>query len=408
MTNVTSLHYDPLAPAVQADPYPFYAALRREAPVHYLETWQAFAVSRHEDVRRVMHDHVTFSSEAMAKLVARPAEYAADANLLEAEEIDSSAISIVGADGETHARLRRIVNRGFTPKRIALLEQEVRSIARAFVDELVEREVGDLQAGLAVPLPTIVIAEMLGVPTDRRDDFRRWSEHMVRAVFEPLDGAEQAEAARNGEEMGKWLDAVIAERAGKEGDDLISVLLRAEFEDGALTAGELQGFAFTLLVAGSITTAYLIGTAAHALASAPSWLDAVREDAARIPAVVEEALRYDTPTQLMFRTATTDVDLAGTTIPCGATVFALLGSANRDELVFDEPDRFDPGRDASEHLAFGHGVHYCLGAALARSEARVALEELVARAPKLEIAGDVEPVTSIVFRGPTRLPLRFA
>jgi cytochrome P450 len=253
-----------------------------------------------------------------------------------------------------------------------------------------------------------VIAELLGVPIDRRDDFRRWSEHMVRAVFEPLDAAERAEVARNAEEMSDWLDVAIAERAGRPGDDMISVLLRAESEAGVLTHEELCGFAVTLLVAGSITTAYLIGTAARALAREPAWLGAVRDDPGRVPAVVEEALRHDTPTQLMFRTATTEVDVAGTSIPQGATVLPLLGSANRDETVFADPDRFDPGRDASEHLAFGHGVHHCLGAALARLEARVALEELVARTHKLEIAGDVEHVTSIVFRGPTRLPMRFA
>jgi cytochrome P450 len=344
----------------------------------------------------------------MAALVARPVEYAAGADVLQTEELPSFAISIIGTDGDTHTRLRHIVNRGFTPKRIARLEQEVRRIARSFVVDLVAQEVGDLQTGLAVPLPTIVIAEMLGVPGDRRDDFRRWSEHMVRAVFEPLDASERAEVARSSEEMRNWLDTVIASRAERAGADLISVLLRAEFEDGALTREELHGFAFTLLVAGSITTAYLIGTAALALASEPSWLQFVRDDDRCIPAVVEEALRYDAPTQMMFRTATRDVDVSGTTIPRGATVFALLGSANHDERVFDAPDRFDPARDSSEHLAFGHGVHHCFGAALARLEARVALEELVAHASRLEVAGDVAHVTSLVFRGPTRLPLRFA
>jgi cytochrome P450 len=408
VTHTLASEYEPLAPAVQTDPYPYYAALRHDSPVCFVESLQAFAVSRHADVRRVMHDNATFSSEAMAALVSRPTEYAADAELLTPDEAGSFPVSIIGTDGDTHTRLRLIVNRGFTPKRIARLEDRVRSIARAFVTDLVAREVGDLQAGLAVPLPTIVIAEMLGVATEQRDEFRRWSEDMVRGVFEPLGPSEQAEVARSGEQMGDWLDAVIAARAGRSGDDLISVLLRAEAEGGALTHDELRVFVFTLLVAGSITTAYLIGTNALLLAGRPALFRSVRGDRSRIPAIVEESLRHDAPVQMMFRTATADVEIAGTTIPRGATVAALLGSANRDELVFADPDRFDPARDASEHVAFGHGVHFCLGAALARLEARVVLEELVACAPRLEPAGPAQRVASLVFRGPTRLPLRYA
>jgi len=402
VNNATAIEYDPLASRVQADPYPFYATLRAEAPVYFVESLQAYAVSRHADVRRVMHDHNTFTSEAMAALVSRPAEYASD--FLEGD-VDRYPVSIVGADGDVHTRLRLIVNRAFTPKRIGRIEDFVRALARRFVDELLAGGSHDLQSGLAVPLPTIVIAELLGVDPDLRDDFRRWSENMVRGVFEPLDDDEQREVARAAEEMGSWLDAQIAARSGRAGDDLISVLLRAEEEGGALTPDELSVFVVTLLVAGSITTAYLIGSAARLVAEEPARLLQLREDAARF---VEETLRYETPTQLMFRTATTDVFVGGATIPQGATVLALLGSANRDEQVFDRAAAFDPRRDATDHLAFGHGVHFCLGAALARLEARVALEELVARAPRLELAGNVETVTSIVFRGPTRLPLTFA
>lgn len=405
----TASRYDPISPLVQADPYPFYASLRHDSPAYYVDSLQGFVVSRYADTRRVMHDDVTFSSEAMAALVARPAEYAADADLLGADEIEGTAISLIGTDGDAHRRLRLIVNRGFTPKRIAVLEERVRCNARSFIDRLVAGETGDLQAGLGVPLPTIVIAELLGVPSERRDDFRRWSEHMVRAVFEPMEAAEQAEVARSGQEMGDFLDAVISARSDGAGDDLVSVLLRVEAEGGSLTHLELQGFVFTLLVAGSITTAYLIGTAASLLAAHPEWLRLTQAQELPMAAVVEEVLRYDAPTQLMFRTATTDVVIGGQTIPSGATVIPLLGSANRDPSVFEDPDHFDPRREnAGEHLTFGHGVHHCLGAALARLEARIALEELVARAPRLEPDGDAEPGTSVVFRGPTHLPLRFA
>jgi cytochrome P450 len=407
MSSTTAIAYDPLAPAVQADPYPVYAALRHSAPVHYVESLDAYAVSRHADVRRVMHDHATFSNEAMAALVARPVEYAADAGLVEDGEVPTYPVSIVGAAGDTHSRLRLIVNRGFTPRRIGRLEGEVRAIARGLVGALVARGTGDLQSGLAAPLPTIVIAEMMGVSPDRRDDFRGWSEQMVRGVFEPLDPAGQAAVAAAGEAMGTWLDEQIDARLGRAGDDLISVLLRAEEEGGALTHDELRVFVFTLLVAGSITTAYLIGTAAKLLAARPLWARRLRADHTLIAAWVEETLRYDAPVQLMFRTATAETAIAGATIPKGATVLALIGSANRDERVFTEPDVFDPGRDASDHLAFGHGIHFCLGAALARLEARIAIEELLTGASRLEPAGDPEPVVSLVFRGPTSLPLRY-
>jgi cytochrome P450 len=315
-------------------------------------------------------------------------------------------VSIIGTDGDTHSRLRHIVNRGFTPRRIAELEPMVRRIVREFLDELAASESGDLQSDFAVPFPTVVIAELLGVDPGRRNEFRRWSEHMVFAVFEQADERQQREIAASAEAMMDWLDGEIAERASHAGSDLLSVLLSAELEGGALSHDELKAFVATLLVAGSITTAYLIGNGILALLDDPTALDAARANASLIPALVEETLRYDAPTQMMFRTATADIEIAGTTIPEGATVAPLLGSANRDESVFPDPDRFDLSRRNLDHLAFGHGVHFCLGAALARIESRVAFEELFARASGFELNGDVERVSSLVFRGPTRLPIR--
>jgi cytochrome P450 len=402
MVSGSSVRYDPLAPGVQSDPYAYYVVLRDDAPVCFVEGFGGFAVSRYADVRRVMHDDETFSSAAMAALVARPVEYTTD----EADEL-VHPVSIIGLDGADHSRLRRIVNRGFTPRRIAEVEAEIRRVARALVAELVVGEVADVQAGLAVPLPTTVIAELLGVPTSERESFRRWSEDMVRAVFEPPIAVDRSELAQSSEQMSAWLDDIIAARTGSVGDDLISVLLRAELDGGALTHEELTVFVFTLLIAGSITTAYLIGTAAELLATRPKLASAVRRGETQIAAVLEETLRFDAPVQVMFRTTTREVDIAGSTIPRGATVAALLGSANRDPRAFPNPDRFDPDRDATEHLTFGHGVHYCLGAALARIEARVALDELVRAAPRLQLADTPERVSSLVFRGPTNLPLRY-
>jgi cytochrome P450 len=403
-TSTTS--YDPLDAAVQADPYPHYAALRREAPVHHVVSLDAYAVSRHADVRRVLHDHETFSSEAMAALVARPVSIGDDFETV--DDVPREAISIVGLDGDDHARLRRIVNRGFTPAHIARLEERMHVIASGFVDELSANGVSELQSGFAAPFPTVVIAELLGVDSDRRADFRRWAEHAVLAVFEPTTEAQRADVAASGAQMGDWLDEVIAERAGRSGDDLVSLLLRAELDGGALTREELRVFVFTLLVAGSVTTAYLIGNAVTELAGHPELVTRARRDRQLVTALIEESLRFDAPVQIAFRTATRDVEIAGSTIPRGATVLGLLGSANRDETVFAEPDRFDVGRATGEHLSFGHGVHFCLGAALARLEARVAIDELLRRATRIELAELPERAPSIVFRGPATLPVRFA
>jgi cytochrome P450 len=402
-STVTTYRYDPMAVDVQANPYPYYEMLRRDAPVIHVPELDLWFVSRYDDVRRVMHDNVAFSSQAMAAAVTRPNDMAKEAGL--ADEADPGTVSIVGTDGAMHSRLRGIVNRGFTPRRIAGLEPEIRAMARTYVDAFVDAGGGDLQSAIAVPFPIDVIAALLGVDAERRADFRRWSEYLVRAVFDQPDADEQQRMLESGVEMTEWLDNEIASRTDRAGDDFISVLMRAEQEGGALDHDELTVFVFTLLVAGSITTAYLLGNAVLALLDRPHVLDAVRADPSLVPALVEETLRFDAPTQLMLRTATADLEIAGTRIPKGANLAPLLGSANRDDSMFPLPGVFDPGRRPAEHLAFGHGVHFCLGAALARIEARVVFEELFARVGAIAPAGPCERVQSLVFRGPKSLPV---
>ena len=406
MTCLSAADYDPLLPVVQADPYPYYSILRREAPVTFVESLQAYAVSRHADVRRVINDSGTFSSRAMRDLVSRPRAYAAEANQLDAEERDSFPVSLIGIDGDEHARLRQIVSRAFTPKWISEIEQQIRAIADELLHPLIGHESFDLQAGFAVPLPTMVIAEMLGFPSEHRDEFRRWSEDMVRAVFEPIDDAQQAQVVRSGEQMAAWLDSVIKVRGKRPGDDLVSVLMQAETASGALTPEELQVFVFTLLVAGSITTAYLIGSAVQLLATDSTLVDRLASGHG-MREFVEETIRFEAPTQMMFRTAMADSELSGQRIPTGSTIMALIGSANRDGQVFHDADQFVPGRErGAEHLTFGHGIHHCLGAALARLETTTALEELLKHVPRIDVVDKVEYVSSLVFRGPTRLVLQ--
>ena len=396
--------YDPFDPAVTTDPYPYYAALRRQSPVHHVAQYDLWAVSRHHDVMTVLHDAATFTNQAMAEVVVRPGDYerAGDVN-----DDEPTAVSIIGTDGDEHARLRRIVSRGFTPKRIADLEPSIRRITRGLIDDFIDRGRCELIADLAAPMPVAVIAELLGVDADRHDDFRRWSEAMILAVFEPTTPEQAAHISSCLDEMGAWMAEASEQRMRQPADDLISVLVRAE-ADEALSHNEMQTFAFTLMVAASVTTTHLLGNAMLALVENPSVLGAVVVDHDVIPSVLEESLRYDSPAQTMLRSAARDVVLSETTIPAGATVVALLGSANRDGTVFRDPDQFDPRRDAREHLAFGHGAHFCLGASLARLEARIALEELFARMRDPVVVAETPRVHSFIFRGPQRLDLEFA
>jgi cytochrome P450 len=257
-------------------------------------------------------------------------------------------------------------------------------------------------------LPITVIAEMLGIDPERRADFKRWSDAAVQGVFEPLDEAQQKLVGEQLAAMGDYFDLVIEERRRRPGDDLVSVLIRAEAEHGALTPLELRVFVFTLLVAGVVSTTHLLANGMRALVSHPAELAKVTAAPALVPSLVEEALRYDAPVQMLWRTATEEVVLSDVTLPPDATVGVLFGSANRDGTVFPEPDRFDVARAPRDHLAFGHGVHYCLGAALARLEARMAFDALLRRMREPEVVGEPAPnLRSLVFRGPVRLPLRF-
>ena len=327
--------YDPLDPLVREDPYPSYATLRREAPVYQVPGLGIWAVSRYADVVRVLRSPERFSSAAMAAAVRKPADLAPEDGQRQAP--DPTALSIIGADPPGHTRLRSIVSRAFTPRRIADLEPRVREIARDLLARFVPRGECDLVADYAVPLPVGVIAELLGIDRERQSDFKRWSDAAMRAVFDSPGHEEGEQIGQALVEMNDYVEQTIAARRSRPADDLIGTLLRAESCEGALTVDEVRLFVFTLLVAGNVTTTHLIANAMLALMAHPSELAKVTRTPALVPGLVEEALRYDAPVQFTLRTATQDVELAGVTIPQGALVAPLSGSANRDEQVF--PDR---------------------------------------------------------------------
>ena len=420
-----SIQYDPFSREDQADPYPHYARLREQAPVHRLEGPGFYLVSRYQDVAFVLKSPELFSSRAMMQMmmsgmssgITNVGSGGLDAgalelirDLLEGMPFSPMEIlarpSVIASDPPNHQRLRSLVNRGFTPRRIGALEPRVREIAREAIDAMLRKDEIDLVADLTIPLPVRVISELLGVETERQEDFKRWSDSLVSGATGSSSGTRPEAMLASFKEFNAYMMEAIERRRAEPGDDLISVLVAAEGGEAGLTPSETLMFTVLLLVAGNETTTNLMGNALNALLDHPDQLERVRRDPRRIPAMIEETLRYESPVQFLFREATQDVELAGSTIPQGAIVLPAFGSANRDEAQFPEADRFDIERDARGHLAFGFGIHFCLGASLARLEARVGFEELLSRVAKFERREpEVEYVDSFLLRGLQRLPL---
>jgi cytochrome P450 len=303
------------------------------------------------------------------------------------------------------------VNRGFTPRRIAAWEPRIRALVDEQMAALRRGERFDLVRDLAIPLPVTVIAEMLGVEPERRHDFKRWSNSIVEgATGRGRSRPFAPEFADVVIELAAYLREVArSRRRSPGGDDLLRAILADAPGGAALSDIEVVMFVQLLLLAGNETTTNLIGNAAQALLDHRDELERVIEAPVLVPALVEEVLRFESPVQMVFRTTTAETEMAGATIPAGSLVVLLLGSANRDERRFSDPDVFDVGRDARGHLAFGFGEHFCLGSALARLEARVALEALVPELARLEPASPkCERIESFLVRGPRSLELRRA
>ena len=417
-----TISFDPLRDIGCTNPFPRYRELRDSAPVHRAAESGIYCVARYEDVVHVLRSHEQFSSRAMMTVLQptgaqngiplTPRMLWYSARLMWRGRLNPFRLiqtpSLIASDGARHDALRAIVNRGFTPRRIAAWEARARALVAVCAARIDDGDACDLVEQLCVPLPVSIIAEMLGVPPERMRDFKRWSDMIIATSTGGLrEDAFRADVLDTMEELLAYVSAVARERQRAPADDLISAIVSArEGEDGSLSPQDAMMFVLLLLVAGNETTTNLIGNATNALLDHPEQLARLAADPALIPDAIEEAVRFDSPVQTVFRNALRDTEVAGVRIPKGATVAALIGSANRDERRFGDPDRFDVARRPQGHLGFGFGKHFCLGASLARLEARVALEALVPRLGGLR-KRDPEPprLDSFLVRGPARLVL---
>jgi hypothetical protein len=391
---VPAIEFNPYSYEIHEDPYPVYRRMREHAPAYRNEELGFWALSRYDDVLAAFKDDATFSNADGVALERSSSGHASD------------LASFLAMDPPRHDQLRALVSRGFTPRRVTDLEPRVRALTAALLDGLAASGRCDIVQDFAAKLPMGVVSELLGVPEADRDELRRSADLVVHRE----EGrSEVPEAGR--EATGRLLayfGDLVADRRRTRGADLTSALLDAAIDGASLETRDVVAFLFLMIIAGNETTTKLIGNALYWLWKNPRSRERVRLDPSLVPAWVEETLRYDGSTQMLARTVTRDLELHGRRIRAGDRLLLLIGSANRDERVFPEADAFDLGRDTSQHLAFGKGTHFCLGAALARLEARVALEAIRERFMDFEVdEAGTERVHSPNVRGFRSMPISF-
>ncbi|MEU7054777.1 cytochrome P450 [Streptomyces sp. NPDC046197] len=397
MAAVSDLAFDPWDPAFVADPYSAYAELRARGRVLYYEPTDQWLVPHHADVSALLRDRRLgrtyqhrFSHEDFGRTPPppehEPFHVLNDHGMLDLEPPD-------------HTRIRRLVSKAFTPRTVERLKPYVHGLANELVSALVEAGGGDLLADVAEPLPVAVIAEMLGIPESDRAQLRPWSADIC-GMYELNPSQETAaRAVRASVEFSDYLGELIADRRKEPGDDLISGLIAAHDEGDRLTEQEMVSTAVLLLNAGHEATVNATVNGWWALFRNPGQLAALRADHSLIPSAVEELMRYDTPLQLFERWVLDEVEIDGTTIPRGAEIAMLFGSANHDPAVFSDPERLNLARGDNPHISFSAGIHYCIGAPLARIELAASMTALLERAPTLGLAAEPERKPNFVIRG---------
>src|ERR1700674_300940 len=392
-----ALSFNICDPEFRSNPYPHYGALL-SGPLNVITVGpMTFAlVARYADVTVGLRDHEHLSSVGPPPPPqAYQGRFAGSRNML-------------GSDPPQHSRLRRLVSRDFTPRRIRELEPRIREIAKELLDKVEQKGEFDLIADLANLLPVTVIGEMLGVPPELNARFKHWSDTIIGGDNNVPGAPQPPESIRAIDELGDYFTAEIEKRRANSGPDLVSALVAAHDEGEVMSAADLLSFVTLLLVAGNETTTNLIGNGTLALGRHPDQLDALKRDPSMLPRAIEEMLRYDGPVQSTVRFTKTPVQLGGSEIPAGAFAMMIVAAADRDPSQFKNPEKFDITRDPNEHVSFGEGIHFCIGAPLARLEGAIAIESMLNKFPRLHLADQqvkLEYRGSMALRGLSELRL---
>jgi cytochrome P450 len=380
----SDFYFNPFDPDFRANPYPHFPALLEGPPRQLKLFLPTTVIARYDDVVTVLHDHDRFT-------VRRP-------EIPFRERIDpfGGAPTILTADPPVHSRLRRLVSKAFTPRRVRELEPRVREITTELLSRATDSSEVEAMAMLANPLPVIVIAELLGVSADDHAQFKQWSNDLISSFGQEMGSGPSAAGLAAKDELRRYLAEAIKQRSANPADDLISALVTARDESDALSENELLAFVVLLLLAGNETTTNLIGNGLLALCRNPEQQQRLRDNRELIPTAIEEMLRYDPPVQMTVRVPTATTSVGGTEIAEGSIAFILLAAANRDPSHFPSPEKFDVTREPNEHVSFGEGIHFCLGAPLARLEGAIAIGQMLDKFPRLQLA---DPDAKMEYRG---------
>jgi cytochrome P450 len=400
---MVTAEFNPMGPGMLGNPYAMYRALREQAPIYWSPMMEAWIFTRYDDVDFILADP-RFSAD-------RSRGRNRFSEMVAAQEQEFGPFSrvqtMLSSDPPDHTRLRRLVSKAFTPRAVENLRPRIHEIVDQLLDSAEKMGEFDLVNEIAYPLPVIVIAEMLGVPPEDRPSFKRWSTDVVQTLggpFTPQDVFDKARVSL--EELATYLRDFIADRRAKPREDLISWLVAAEDQGNILSEDEIFATTILLLIAGNETTTHLIGSGMLALFRNPEEMQRLRDDPSLLPSAVEELLRYTGPVHLTGRVPKEPLEVGGQPVEEGHVCIALLAAANRDPSHYTDPERLDVARNPTDHLGLGDGIHFCLGAPLARAEAQIAIGAILQRFPKLTCR-DLDPEWggTFIIRGVKTLPV---